>query len=275
MDGYDSDNDSHAGDPVLLGVTGDSCGTCSSTTVPLYDLSCHNSDDFYCRDCLSKSWYVANDEVIRCPSCGNDCGFMPLQPIEAFGGISRNFVEYEAFDKIREQKEVQNNLIAFTEKEAIAFVMHTYNYYLDQILDPEELGGLSSFMIDYSEHTLQDSLASNAFYCALVAEVMITPKVVTTPAQLEDFLLRVVNTVTVNFTKGRYSNEMIDDDVVIDDNDAVLLEATHTFKDIKKIYENWVGILKVWVDLLAWRHLERTAPAEGGAAERFRQPLTL
>ncbi|OAL04550.1 hypothetical protein IQ06DRAFT_343958 [Phaeosphaeriaceae sp. SRC1lsM3a] len=275
MADYDSDNDSHAGDPVLLGVTGDSCGTCSSTTIPLYDLSCHNSDDFYCRDCLSKSWYTASDEVIRCPSCGEDCGFMPLNPIEAFGGISRNFIEYEAVDKIREQEEVQNNLIAFTEKEAIAFLVHTYNYYLDQILDPEELGSLSSFMIDYSKNTLQESLANNAFYCALVAEVMTTPKVVSIPAQLELYLLGVINTVTVNLTKGRYSNEIIDDNVDINDNDAVLWEATHTYKDINNIYDNWVGILKIWVDLLAWRHLERTAPVDGGAAERFRQPLTL
>lgn len=275
MEDFDSDSDSHASDPILLGVTGDSCGTCSATTIPLYDLSCHNADDFYCRDCLSKKWYAAKEEVIRCPACGDDCGFMPLAPIEDFRGISRNFVEYEAFDKIRDQEEVQNNLIAFTEQEAIQFLVHTYSYYLDQILDPEELGGFPSFMIDDSENTLHESLANNVFYCALVAEVMTTPRVITKPSELEEYLLGVINTVTVNFTKGRYSKEMIEDDVVIDDNDAVLWEATHTFKDMTRIYENWVGILKMWVDLLAWRHLERTAPVDGGAAERFRQPLNL
>lgn len=275
MADYDSDNDSHAGDPILLGVTGDSCGTCSATTVPLYDLSCHNADDFYCRDCLSKSWYAAKDEVIRCPACGDDCGFMPLKPIGDFAGISRNFVEYEAFDKIREQEEVQNNLIAFTDQEAIQCLVHTYSYYVDQILDPEELGGLPSFMIDYSANTLQDSLANNVFYCALVAEVMTTSKVITTPSQLEEYLLGVINSVTVNFTKGRHDKEMIEDKVAIDDNDAVLWEATHTFKDTTRIYENCIGILKMWVDLLAWRHFERTAPVDGGAAERFRQPMNL
>jgi hypothetical protein len=56
---------------------------------------------------------------------------------------------------------------------------------------------------------------------------------------------------------------------------AVLEHTTQSFDDINDIKDNWVGIIKMWVDLLAWRHIERTATIEGGAAERTRQPLIL
>jgi hypothetical protein len=60
MSGYESD-DSHASDPILLGITGDACATCFSTTTPLYDLSCHPSNDFYCRTCRTATWHAASD----------------------------------------------------------------------------------------------------------------------------------------------------------------------------------------------------------------------
>jgi hypothetical protein len=42
-----------------------------------------------------------------------------------------------------------------------------------------------------------------------------------------------------------------------------------TYLSINEIKENWELIIKKWVELLAWRHLERLAPPEGGAAERM------
>jgi hypothetical protein len=47
------------------------------------------------------------------------------------------------------------------------------------------------------------------------------------------------------------------------------------YQDVKAVRDNWMEIIKMWVVMLAWRHLERTAPVEGGAAERFRTPVTL
>jgi hypothetical protein len=275
MADYDSDNDSHACDPVLHGVTGDACGTCSATTVPLYDLSCHDSDDFYCRDCLTKAWYLAKDDVIRCPSCGEDCDFMPLQPIEQFKGISRNFVDHEAFDKIRQQPEIMNNLIAFTASEAIVFLNHVYTFYADQLLDPVELGALPTCMAQQSGNTLGDDLSKSPFYCAFAAEVSVAPKSMNAPAQLEELLLNVLNSVTTNFTKFKYDAQMYACGVDLSDDADVPWQATQSFQDVNNIKEHWIGIIKMWVDLLAWRPIERTAPGEGGAAERFRQPLPL
>jgi hypothetical protein len=276
MADHDSDNDSHAGDPVLHGVTGDACGRCSSTTVPLYDLSCHDSDDFYCRDCLTKTWYLAKDEVVRCPACSKDCDFMPLQPIEHFKGISRNFVDFEAFDKIREQPEVMNNLIAFTATEAIVFLQHVYTLYADQLLNPSELGAApDNHILQRSPNTLESDLSDNIFYNVFAAKVCATPKSITSPAQLEEDLLHKLDTTTVDFARFKYGPQMYAGGVDLFDDAAVLFQANQCFPDVNEIKENWVGIIKMWVDILAWRHIERTAPAEGGAAERFRQPLFL
>jgi hypothetical protein len=262
-------------DPVLYGVTGDACGTCSATTIPLYDLPCHESDDFHCRDCLTKIWYLSQDEVVRCPSCGQDCAFKPLQPIAEFEGINRNFVDYEAFDKIRQQPEVMNNLIAFTAPEAIVFLQHVYTLYADQLLDPAELGAIPLDRPFQLASTLDDDLFNNPFYCAFAAEISEAPKAMTTLVKLEDIMLGVLSSAVVQYTMLKHSNQLYEAGVDMDDDVAVLKHSIQKFEDVNSIKDNWVGIVKMCVDLLAWRHIERTAPAEGGAAERLRQSLAL
>jgi hypothetical protein len=59
------------------------------------------------------------------------------------------------------------------------------------------------------------------------------------------------------------------------DVDWVLTQVNARCSDIKAMRENWMEIVKMWIVLLAWRHLERTAPAEGGAEERFREPVRM
>jgi hypothetical protein len=86
--------------------------------------------------------------------------------------------------------------------------------------------------------------------------------------------LETLRLTTVVDTLHKYSNQLDASGVDLDDNDAVLWQASHTFEDINTIRENWAGIIKMWVDLLAWRHLERTASVEGGAAERLREPFS-
>jgi hypothetical protein len=254
--------------PVLLGVTGDACGACSATTVPLYDLPCHDSDDFYCRNCLTTTWCFDTDEVVRCPACHKDCGFAPLPPVEGFNGIARDFVDREALNTIRQQPEIQNNLIAFTAAEGLVLLQRTYDYYLDQLLDPVELGGLPSYMADTSDV----SLATNPYYSALVAQITM---LVATPGDLEEDFLEIIKSITINDVKFKYSVEMDTAGVDLADKEAVFWQAIHTFPDIGNVFENWEGIIKMWVDLLAWRHIERVAPAEGGSAERFREPLSM
>lgn len=268
MGGYDSDNDSHAGDPVLLGLTGDACGSCKSTDVPLYDLSCHESDDFYCRDCLTKTWYNAKDEVVRCPSCGEDCGFMPLAPIEQFRGISRDFSDTEGLEKLRQQPEIMNNLIGFTNREAAVLLQHVYGLVEDQILDPMELGGWPS-ALQQGDNTARMSFATNPFYNNLVRELAAAPKIMTSPLQLEEDLMNSLNADVIAYASSQYPGQIMegrDEDVLV-----------HVLNDpyLKDVRENWIIIINKWVDLLAWRHIERTASVEGGAAERLRAPITL
>jgi hypothetical protein len=91
--------------PQLMGVTGDSCASCGSISVPLYDLPCHESDDFHWRDCLTKTFYNVSDEVVRCPhsSCRQLAGFKPLDLLEYGLHLNNDFYDEERIDKIREQ----------------------------------------------------------------------------------------------------------------------------------------------------------------------------
>ncbi|KAH5733206.1 hypothetical protein HBI20_033240 [Parastagonospora nodorum] len=270
MTGYGSNPESCTGEPVLVGVTGDACGTCSSTNIPLYDLSCHKSDDFYCRDCLTKMWNMVDDEIVRCPSCSNSCHFLPLQLIQDFGGINHEFLEFQAFDKIREQPEVMNNLIAFTAAEAVTFLDVTYGYFDDQILNTVELGGLPSYL-SAGTHEI---FTANPYYMALKEELTSVSKMMATPLELEDDLMLVLNNTIVRDTRFKYADHLDMHDIDLQNDAAILWEATNTFEDLNTIRENWVGMIRMWVDLLAWRHLERVASVEGGAAERTREPLS-
>jgi hypothetical protein len=266
MNGYDYDNDSHAGDPVLLGLTGDACGSCQSSDVPLYDLSCHDSDNFYCRDCLTKKWYYATDEIVRCPACNKDCGFMPLPSIAQFRGISRDFSEAEGIEQLRQQHEVMDNLIGFTAREATEFLQHVYSIVEDQILDPTALGGFPSQYVD----SAQESFETNPFYRSLIHELASAPKMMSEPLQLEEDLLKSLDATVATYARVKYPDQIMDgrdEDVLTN---QVLMDPY-----IKDVRENWIIIIGKWVELLAWRHIERTASVEGGAAERLRKPVQL
>jgi hypothetical protein len=188
---------------------------------------------------------------------------------------NRNFVDYEAFDKIRRQPEVMNNLIAFTASEAIVFLQHVYTLHADQLLDSAELGAIPSYRPFQLANTLDEDLLNNPFYCALAAEISEAPKAMTTPTKLENIMSGVLNSAVVQYTMLKHSNQLFEAGVDMDDDVAVLKHSLQNFEDVNSIKDNWVGIVKMWVDLLAWRHIERTAPAEDGTAERLRQPLAL
>jgi hypothetical protein len=90
--------------PQLMGVTGDSCVSCGSHSVPLYGLPCHESDDFHCRDCLTKSFYSDSDDLVRCPHpiCCQPAGFQPLDLLEYGLHLNNGFYDEERIKKIRE-----------------------------------------------------------------------------------------------------------------------------------------------------------------------------
>jgi hypothetical protein len=199
---------------------------------------------------------------------------MPLKSLDEWSGISRDFRDNEAIDKMRAQPEVMNNMIGFTAREAVVSLEQVYNLVADQILDHVELGGLPSYQAQATGST-SEQLASNPFYSGLIAQVAAVPKMTTTPLQLEEDLITLLDGLTVSFAKSKYSFHMDVDGIDLNDDNQVLEHATTNFPDIKGVQDNWTGIVKLWVEMLAWRHLERVAPAEGGAAERIRCPSNL
>jgi hypothetical protein len=54
----------------------------------------------------------------------------------------------------------------------------------------------------------------------------------------------------------------------LNNEEAVLGAALENYKPINELKDNWELIIKKWVELLAWRHLERLALPEGGAVDR-------
>jgi hypothetical protein len=256
--------------PQLMGVTGDSCASCKSITVPLYDLSCHESDDFHCRDCLTKTFHAVNDQIVRCPhpSCRRSVGFQPPTPLAQTFHLDNDFYDQEHIDKICEQPEVMNNLIAFTGEEAEVILQHIYTLFEDQLMDPVALGGVAAHMTTGAENSLQASFASNPFVCGFLAQMKVASKLMTTPYELDEDLSILLSKLLYEYAQWNYGNELTRHGVDLKHEDAVLAAALENYKPFNEIKGNWELIIKKWVELLAWRHLERMAPPEGGAAER-------
>jgi hypothetical protein len=94
----------------------------------------------------------------------------------------------------------------------------------------------------------------------------------TTPLQLEEDLFGLLEHIVVDFTKYKHGYNLDISGVDVDNDDDVLHQAITKFLDINEMRDNWIGIIRLWVEMLTWRHLERVAPAEGGGAERSRRP---
>ncbi|EOA86602.1 hypothetical protein ACJQWK_08939 [Exserohilum turcicum] len=256
--------------PQLMGVTGDECASCNATTVPLYDLSCHTSDDFHCRNCLTYTFYQASDDIVRCPHspCGLPAGFPELAPLTKDFHLDNYFYDQERIDKIREQPEVMDNLICFTSQEVIAIFYHVYSMFEDQILDPVAFGGVPGYFIKDTDETLRASFDLNPFVCGFLIEMGGSLKLVSTPKELEEGMLSLLNRLLHDYASMHYGTELSRWGVDLTSEEDVLKTALENYKPLGDIKENWEMITKKWVELLAWRHVERLAPPEGGAAER-------
>jgi hypothetical protein len=256
--------------PQLMGVTGDCCASCKSTTIPLYALSCHESDDFHCRDCLTRDFNAANDQIVRCPrpSCRRSVGFKPLDPLAQDLHLSNEFYDHERIDRIRQQPEVMNNLIAFTGGEAEAVLHHVYTMFEDQLMDPVALGGVPGHITASSVQSLQASFDYNPFVCGFLAEMNTDSKLMTTPYDLDEDLDALLSRLLLQYAQLNYGIELSRHGVDMDNEETVLRVALQNYRPINELKGNWELIVKKWVELLTWRHLERLASPEGGAAER-------
>ncbi|KAF1833854.1 hypothetical protein BDW02DRAFT_598692 [Decorospora gaudefroyi] len=219
--------------PQLMGITGD-------------------DDDFHCRNCLTKTFHVANDDVVRCPhpSCGRPVGFLPLTSlaqeqivatVSVFGtpqGLrpDNDFFNRECIDKIREQPEVMNNLIAFTSEEAKMILYHIC-VLEDQVMDPVALGGVPGYMTAEAHNSLQAGFSLNDFVCGLLTEMQ-TPKLITTPLELEEDLGTLFSKLLHRYTLAYHQDKLARWGIDLSDEDAVLSAALENYKPISELKEN-------------------------------------
>lgn len=224
MSGYIESRDFNYA-PILLGLIEGACAICCTNTVELYNLACHPNYDLYCRDCLTKKWFEASDEVIRCPDCGDDCEFAPLAPIDDLR-VDRDVIE--VLDEIREEPEIMNSLIGFTDREAAFTLDIAYDMAADQVLHVADLDGLYE--------------APHNFYYAFLTELTTTKKFMTTPLELEEDLLTLLDDLATTYALGEFGYEDLD-------------------SNAKVLHANWAEIVKKWVALLTYRHLKRTGSA--------------
>lgn len=247
--------------PQLMGITGDNCASCKSTTVPLHDLSCHESDDFHCRDCLTKTFHAVNDQIVRCPhsACRRSVGFEQPTSLAQDFHLDNDFYDQERIDKIREQPEVMNNLIAFTGEETEVILHHVYTMFEDQLMDPVALGGVAGHITARAKYSLQASFACNPFVCGFLAQMKAAPKLMTTPYELDEDLSALLFRLLHEYAQLNYGNELTRHGVDLEHQGAVLAAALDNYRPFNEIKGNWELIVKKWVELLAWRHLERLA----------------
>jgi hypothetical protein len=161
-----------------------------------------------------------------------------------------------------------NNLIAFTGEEAEVNLHHVYSMFEDQLLDPVALGGVPGHITANATQSLQASFDHNPFVCGFLAEVKTVKKLITTPYELDEDLSAVLSRLLFQYAKSYYGNELSRHGIDLDNQEAVLGAALEKYQPIIELKGNWELMIEKWVDLLAWRHLERLASREGGAVER-------
>lgn len=98
----------------------------------------------------------------------------------------------------------------------------------------------------------------------------VAPKLMSSPYEFEEDLNKVLSRLLYAYANQCYGNELSRWGVDMNHEEAVLDAALENYRPVKDIQGYWEEIIKKWVDLLAWRHLERLASPEGAAAERQR-----
>ncbi|KAH9860942.1 hypothetical protein IAQ61_010678 [Plenodomus lingam] len=241
------------------------CGSCGSSGAPQYKLSCHKTKDLFCSNCLRKTCFAAQDELVRCPS--SCCrGFMTLSPFAQALHLNTRSYDIECVGKVRNQSEVMNNLIGFTRDEAMAALQHVYSIFEDQILDPVAFGGAPGYITAGAQDSFGANVSLNPFYNNLLKELTSIPKMMTTPLELEEDLNIVLTRLLHSHTMRYYEAVLAMSGVDMTDEEAIVEAAIAKYSQVRDIKDNWTDIIQKWVELLTWRHLERLAPTKGSAA---------
>ena len=241
------------------------CASCNTADAPRYQLSCHDKKSHYCRNCLTETWCNAKDELIHCPHhpCGKGSNFMPLVPLSQILHFESSFYDIERIEKIHEQPEIMNNLIGFTREEAAVALQHLYSMFEDQILDPVLLGGAPGQLTLQAEESFGANVSSNPFYQALLNELTAPAKMMATPSDLEEDLNVVLTRSLYAYITRHFRPDLQNSDASFEEKVAVVDAASDFVEVLPRIQENWIEIIRKWVDLLACHHLGRFASLEG------------
>ncbi|USP76323.1 uncharacterized protein yc1106_03597 [Curvularia clavata] len=240
--------------PQLMGIIeGCCCSTCGSITAPLYHLICQWPEIFHCRNCLTGRFCEASDDIIRCPGvCGCTVGWKALLPLEQ--GAHFNY-DQEAIEAIRQQPEVMNNLIAYTAEEAQTIFNHVYTMFEDQILDPVALGGIPHHFLEHDDNSLQTGFSCNPFVVCFLDEVTKMPKTMTTPHDLDEDMATLLKNMLSTNLHMKIVDRMFSSDEMM--NEDIAVKTAFDAIKLGEIKENWELMIRKWVELVTWRHLER------------------
>jgi hypothetical protein len=260
--------------PLCIGVTGDFCISCKQlvydthcgdpeapATAPLYDLSCHVSNEFQCRDCLTRAWVAYAGTCVPCAwkYCGKPAGFHPLP------SVTKIVVDRDLFEKLEEMKSpgITDHIIGIELSEVLHLLMQTYEYVADQLLDPVELGSVSSEVMKQHDISASLAMSSNPFFYNLWQHFDLgfdLSKLSVTPKTLKEQLLECLNTALCTYVRVKFGPTLVAFGANLDSlegfNQAMTM-ARNSFPLIETIYETWVLIMEILVGLLSWRHLER------------------
>jgi hypothetical protein len=92
--------------------------------------------------------------------------FRPFIPIVEWHDLNRQFRDRGKLEKMRQQSEVMDNLIAFTANEGAVFLEKLYILVEEQIADPVDLGNPPYYQVPETGSTIE-TLFTNPFYCRL------------------------------------------------------------------------------------------------------------
>ncbi|KAH7066222.1 hypothetical protein BKA63DRAFT_608051 [Paraphoma chrysanthemicola] len=144
----------------------------------------------------------------------------------------------EILDQMRENA-VMNSETTFSTSRAVT-LLDTVCYFAADMIADQVGGDLKD--INFGGTTGR-SFTNNPFLQRFAAELTETSSMVTTPLQLEEDLMQLLESTLIENCNNKLTVE---------------------------VRENWTVVIKLFVEFLAWRQFERTEKVQGSVAGQFR-----
>lgn len=227
-------------------------------------------EHFICQNCLTRLWHnkpPSRTNVI-CPlvNCTQDPGFSAPVPIDLLH-VDRDTLE-EA-ETLRKDTQLMSNPIVVDNKEVRHLLLHLYQSAEDQILCPEQLGGIPTHM-----NLLPDCpfavMGANQFFVALFlrfTERQTHNNSLVTPVALEAELRGVVDKEILSYGRTWYAmplerNAAFFQSQRTGDEEVCLGIAKELVQELREMSDLWYELVGTLVGLLTARHLSRFATTE-------------